>query len=382
MNHLFDPQRRRWLGAGAGLVTMGTLGACSAWQPAGPRRPFSTLPFARPDLRDEFVLREPVGARPFRRNGFVVRREAFGDKHLVHHYGHGGAGITLSWGSALQAADTLDGQADRRAVVIGAGVVGLSTARVLQQRGWTVRLVAQAFSPDTTSDVAGGQFAPTAVLARSVAEPASLERLDNALRASHAHYLGLIGRGYGVQWRENYHLLDASRGDAIPEYVTQYPELFPDAMLLAGAEHPFPVTEVFHYRTLLIEPGIYLSRLMADFLAAGGSAMHASFQQREELLMLPEPVLVNCTGLGARWLFGDEELMPVRGQLVIVRPDPAMDYLTHGGGEGLLYCFPRSDGIVLGGSFQRGEWDYSPDPAISARILGEHRRLFAAMRIA
>jgi D-amino-acid oxidase len=91
---------------------------------------------------------------------------------------------------------------------------------------------------------------------------------------------------------------------------------------------------------------------------------------------LPERTVFNCTGLGAGRLFGDTEIMPVRGQLVILLPQPEVDYNTIGR-EG--YMFGRRDGIVLGGSFERGEWSLTPDPEIVAGILSGHKSVFGAM---
>ena len=91
-----------------------------------------------------------------------------------------------------------------------------------------------------------------------------------------------------------------------------------------------------------------------------------------------EPILVNCTGLGAGALFGDKEIQPIKGQLVVLAPQEEVDYITDGPGD--LYMMPRRDGIVLGGTFERGVWTTEPDPAQSERILRGHRELFAGMR--
>ena len=93
---------------------------------------------------------------------------------------------------------------------------------------------------------------------------------------------------------------------------------------------------------------------------------------------LREDLIFNCTGLGARALFGDQELIPIRGQLVFLLPQPEVDYCTLGPGN--IYMFPRHDGIVLGGSFERDVWNTQPDSATTDRIIRENAALFDAMR--
>ena len=94
---------------------------------------------------------------------------------------------------------------------------------------------------------------------------------------------------------------------------------------------------------------------------------------------VPERVVVNCTGLGAAALFGDEQLVPVKGQLTILLPQPEVDYIVLQGG---LYMIPRSDGILLGGTYERGNGSLDVDPQAELRIVEGHRRLFAGMRAA
>ncbi|MCA8962976.1 MAG: FAD-dependent oxidoreductase, partial [Planctomycetes bacterium] len=110
------------------------------------------------------VGRFVAGIRPFRRPGVRIERETLADgRPLVHHYGHGGAGVTVSWGTAEIAADRVEEATDgpRAITVLGAGVIGLSTASVLRERGHEVRIVAAKFLSETTSFLAGAQWAPS-----------------------------------------------------------------------------------------------------------------------------------------------------------------------------------------------------------------------------
>src|SRR5580704_1457244 len=109
------------------------------------------------------VIRTVVGLRPFRPSGFVVRAEKLDAKTVIHNYGHGGSGITLSWGTAQLAVEEAAGIDARECAVIGCGVVGLSTARLLQLRGYSPTIYAREMPPLTTSNVAGGLWEPVSL---------------------------------------------------------------------------------------------------------------------------------------------------------------------------------------------------------------------------
>ena len=127
---------------------------------------------------------------------------------------------------------------------------------------------------------------------------------------------------------------------------------------------------------MFIEPPIYLNAVMRDYLLAGGRIVVREFEDIEELRALPEPVIVNCTGLGAKALFHDEELVPIKGQLTVLLPQPEVNYGTI---KGDLYMFPRKDGILLGGAHERGVWTLEPDEQEEERIVNGHVRLFSSM---
>src|SRR5215212_1394542 len=144
------------LGAGA-YAALARGPAALAAQEEPPRR-LAPLKAAR-DRR----IRTVVGLRPYRPEGFVLTNERLGEKLVVHNYGHGGAGVTLSWGVALLAAEQARNLEDRSVAVIGSGAVGLATARVLQRRGKAVTIYARELPPETTSNIVGVLCMPTTV---------------------------------------------------------------------------------------------------------------------------------------------------------------------------------------------------------------------------
>jgi D-amino-acid oxidase len=126
---------------------------------------------------------------------------------------------------------------------------------------------------------------------------------------------------------------------------------------------------------MMIEPPIYLRALLRDFYNAGGKVVVKEFRTREEIMRLPERVIFNCTGLGARALFDDPKLIPVRGQLEVLLPQPEIDYGYIGPG----HMFPRSDGIFLGGTFDRDDWSLAINPDHSKYILETHEEIMRRM---
>ncbi|MEO8371471.1 MAG: FAD-dependent oxidoreductase [Candidatus Solibacter sp.] len=337
---------------------------------------------ARVNVSADRVIRSIAGLRPFRPSGFVVRAQKLDTKTVIHNYGHGGAGITLSWGTAQLAVDMaprdLSREASRECAVIGCGVVGLSTARLLQERGFSPVIYAREMPPSTTSNVAGGLWEPTSVFDRPMVTPEFRAQFSDAARIAFRRYQSFAGEPYGVRWLPLYSL---SRDR---EYTPPPPEspnfdvetLYPEAGTLNAGQHPFDVPYVHRRQTMLIEPAIYLGALIRDFHAAGGRIVIREFASTQEVAALREELIFNCTGLGARALFGDTELTPIRGQLVFLLPQPEVNYCMIGPN---IYMFPRRDGILLGGTFDRGVSTTDPDPAITQRILNDNAAIFNAM---
>ena len=334
------------------------------------------------------IIREIVGLRPFRSEGYVVEAQRIGNKVLVHNYGHGGAGITLSWGTATQAVDLLRDlphppatsrrrTAPRRFAVIGCGVNGLSTAIMLQRRyqdgPGTVTIYAKDLPPDTTSNIAAGYWSPVSLFDSDVASTKFVKQYRAAARISNRAYQLLVGREYGVRWLDifTFHRNEVS----LQGELAGGNDLYPQQIIHRDPANYFGVPIVRQYSSMMIEPPIYLRALLRDFYTAGGKIVVKEFRSREEVMSLPEPVIFNCSGLGARQLFDDKKLIPVRGQLEVLLPQPEIDYGYIGPG----HMFPRSDGIFLGGTFDRDDWNLAVNPDHSKYILETHTGIMRGM---
>ena len=329
-------------------------------------------PLQPANISADRIIRIDVGLRPFRASGYVVRSEVVGSRTVIHNYGHGGAGVTLSWGTAHEAVALAGSVADVRCAVIGCGAVGLATARLLQRRGARVTIYAKHLPPDTTSNLAGGHWWPYSVFDAAAVDPAFMSRFHTAVRVAYREFQHLLGPHYGVHWRRSYAV--SRQRVPLSAFTESLRDVAPELALLAPGEHPFGSAWVQRHDAMMIEPSIYLQALVEDVRQAGGEVAVRSFAAAHELAQLPEPLVFNCTGLGARELFDDPDLIPARGQLVVLLPQPGLDYNLFANGS---YAFPRSDGVVLGGTFQRNDWSTDVDPRDTRRILDGAAAAFA-----
>ena len=381
-------ERRDLLKTG-GLAVAGIVaGGCSARATrSNPQNAYINLPLVEASW--DRVIRTTVGLRPYRPSGFQLRTEKLDAKTVIHNYGHGGAGHSLGWGTGALAAGMALEHGDRKAAIIGCGTIGLTAARQLQRRGFDVTIYAKNVPPDTTSNKALAGFTPTSGLVdTSRRAPAWDTQFSRAAEISYKELQLLVGRGYGVSWINTYRFMDEFPRPRQPDGST--PPLRPRStrvgdMVLQPKEHPFPSRYVTRAPWLRIEPAIYLERLLRDVIYFGGSIEIREFAAREDLAFLDESLIVNCTGLGARKLFNDDELTAVKGQLTMLVPQREVNYGTFGGipgraRGGFYHMIPRSDGLALGGTSQHDDWSLEPDEDARRRIVEAHLQLFTGMR--
>ena len=338
------------------------------------------------------VIRTTIGLRPHRDPGFLLRADKLDAKTVIHNFGHGGSGMSISWGTASLAVDLAMQQPERRAAVLGCGVVGLTTARELQRRGFDVTIYAATVPPDTTSNMSLAGFTPTSGLVQNDRRTPEWDaQFRQAVQIAYRRLQLLAGRKYGITWINQYQLTDdlnqagggrgAGGNPLMPDSISS-----PRVVLQPG-EHPFSTRYAIERPTMRIEPSIYLDALMEDVATFGGKIVIRKFETPRDLMALPEQVIVNCTGLGARQLFNDSELVPLKGQLTVMIPESDVNYSTNGGStipsppNGLsIHMMPRSDGIVLGGTSQRDVWTMDVDETERQRIVDSHIQVFSGMK--
>ena len=375
--------RRSALKALGILAGTAALEGCTAKRIASapgppPPSPLPLLKLPKVNVQLDREIRTVVGLRPFRPSGFVVAAQKFDDKLVVHNYGHGGGGVTLSWGTGELACREVDATDERRVAVLGCGAVGLATARLLQERGRVVTIYAKDLPPNTTSNIAGAQWFPVNVFERQHAAPGFLARFVEASHLANRRFQLMVGTRYGIRWLPNYEMdSEPFANGRLRSPDSPIRDLVPEDRVLEPDENPFPFRYVRQFQTMMIEPNTYLPAMLQDFEIAGGRIEVREIRNLPELQTLRERVIVNCTGLGAKALFKDDELTPVKGQLTFLLPQPEIQYCTL---PPDLYMFPRSDGIALGGTHEAGIWSLEPNLQEKQRIIAGHARIFRDMK--
>jgi glycine/D-amino acid oxidase-like deaminating enzyme len=258
--------------------------------------------------------------------------------------------------------------------VLGCGVIGLSTARLLQQRfqdgEGTVTIYAKDLPPATTSNISGALWYPTSSFDPQQVSAHFSDQFRFASQLSNRFFQDLVGSDYGVRWTDTLELI---RNEAsLEREIIGGAHLYPQTEIHRDPKRYFGFPHTRQFSTMMIEPHVYLRALLRDFYVAGGRVVVKEFKSRQEIARLPEPVIFNCTGLGSRMLFDDQKLIPVRGQLEVLLPQPEVDYCYLSGSG---YMFPRRDGIILGGTFDRDDWSLLPDPEQTTSILEGHAEI-------
>jgi D-amino-acid oxidase len=255
--------------------------------------------------------------------------------------------------------------------VIGAGVVGLTTAVCLAEAGLVVALHAAEPPLQTTSLAAGAIWGPHLVGPRDrVADWAA--RTLSTLRA-------LTGAGH--QFIELTPGIAASRQaeTAAPEFAAGAADLSP----CPPADLPPGYLTAWRLSAPLVTMPEYLSWLHERYLSAGGRAITVIRYPTlaDAIRGAATRVVVNCTGCGAHDLVPDPQVIPVRGQAVVVaNPGISRFFVGTGPGGHLTYYFPHRDRVVLGGTEQPGDWNREPDPGIARQIIDACTAIEPALR--
>ncbi|EIN08914.1 D-amino-acid oxidase [Punctularia strigosozonata HHB-11173 SS5] len=286
----------------------------------------------------------------------------------------------------------------KQIVVLGAGVVGLTTALKIQEKGeYNVTIVAETLPSDPktiryTSHWAGAHHV-------SLAGDDKRQQTSECIAADRSTEMDQ--ETFRIMWD-----LSAPGGAAencflrLPQtefYVDEAPrphylEIMPDFEYVEKDAIPAPCKTGIQFTTLTIDTPVYLNWLLARFLAAGGTIVKAAVQHISQVIsggahvftgpskrISPPEAVVVCAGLGARFLGGveDRDVYPIRGQTVLLRAPWVKFGRTISSVDGLwTYIIPRKGGdVIVGGIKTPDDWYPTPRPDITLDILQRSLKL-------
>ncbi len=332
-----------------------------------------TLPTRRlvhlhaPRFSDEHIKEKIICIRPHRERIFRVQTETMGDKLICHNYGQGGAGWTFLFGCVEESIEHYEHALainphlrTQPIAIIGAGCYGLLTAIALTRKGYTVRIITRD-APGVLSCNAAGFFFPRPRKTSNEHERALFERLGIA---SYKQYLR-IAHGTHELFSSGAKIVPAYYAPTIDPGFEQYIKqgLMPPPTLVDitfGNDKQYAVME---YTTIFIDVIPLLQELQRLVTTL---SIPISYQDIASFDQLPESIIFNCAGLGAKKLANDARLIPVQGHLITLTHQAPMDMpymlnvmITMPSIKGtprdeLLYYAPKQSGI-LGITFIRGQ---------------------------
>ena len=338
--------RRAVLAGGAASL----LAACTRnpRQITSATRPPSLPPL---DFDPSLVQRALVCLRPFRASGPRLEREQFGDTAVIHNYGHGGSGWSLSWGCATEALRLVREAGAGPVAVVGGGAIGMTTAVRLAENGVAVTLYADKLGGESASAGATGVWSPSSRIGlESGVAPGFADRWEWWARTSFPeHWSAMEAAGTPVEILPQYGIGGGVEPDveATRDWLHLWGRLrglLPRGRMLEESEKPFPALPVRQSTTMIFNIAQYFALLQRRFAAAGGTVIRRRFASRAEVLALPETVVVNCMGYGAKAIWGDADLVPVRGQVSHLAPQMSARYSLY---FDAVQAISRRDALVV-----------------------------------
>jgi len=376
-------RRRLLAGAGAALLAAAVEGCTIAGLRAGGRTPRTpALNLAPLRAGTDRITQVTVCTRPFRAQGPRLDVEQIGQKIIFHNYGHGGSGWSLSWGSSSIAVQNAMAAGAREIAVIGCGALGLTSGLLAQRAGARVTIYAKELPPNVRSSLASGLWTPDSrICLEQHATPEFRQLWAGMARKSFQTYQSLLGLpGNPVEFIDNYFVTDQPNGmrrggppdDTRPKFAELQrgliDDLIPRSEDFAPGSHSLGRHFLRRNTLMMFNISAYARLLMADFVSAGGGIEIAEFHTPADFAKLREKVLINATGFGSRALFGDESIVPVRGQLARMIPQPDVNY-------GLFYqgvsFVPRRDGLVFQVVGDGDYYGYGDDTTVPDRAEAE-----------
>jgi len=369
-------ERRTMLRGSLGAAALVGLQACAsatrlaqtsaAPPPPAPGKTASLVPIR---VTPDQLIDLKCCLRPLRAAGPNLGNEMVRDTLVIHNYGHGGSGWSLSWGSADVAIGKALTALPKEIAVIGCGIIGLTTAVLAQQYGLKVTIYSRDTIQRSRSFRASGSFTPGSRIA--LAEPAGpafgdlWEQMARFSWKAFRTCLGLPGKpvefadNYALSdtppqrrvWTPNPAITDSYATKGVPLQHSEFAHLderirdiVPQSVALSDEENPFNVAYATRTSQMHFNFSSYAHMLLTEFFGRGGQYVMRDFATPAQFADLKEKVVIHCTGYAARDLMKDTTVIPVRGQTGWLVPQPEANY-------GVRYknviLLSKADGVVV-----------------------------------
>jgi glycine/D-amino acid oxidase-like deaminating enzyme len=272
-------------------------------------------------------------------------------------------------------------------VIVGAGVIGLSTAAHLLERfpgKLDLTVVSDKFSPNLTSNKAGAIIVP----ANDQGTELSYKNIDAGNLGARNAVLDERMCKWSRDTLEHFHTLYKSKENAqmnicleqgyvifeIPapdpwykDHVFGFRHVSLDSAEAGLLHLPSSVVDVWTFGTYVVETIPYLQWLEDKVKSGGGQRQQKKISSLKELKSYD--VIINCTGLGSLEMVGDTKMHPVRGQAVLLDAPWITHWFIFYGRDSYNYLLPRAKNVVVGATSEPHNSNETPDSETAETIV-------------
>ncbi|EGR34736.1 hypothetical protein IMG5_002690 [Ichthyophthirius multifiliis] len=363
-----------------------------------PQKPQKVIKLPIPEINFSKILGQKSGLRPYRKGGVRIEEQKIQNKLFFHNYGYGGAGISISYGYTKLLFAKFDtkysSDIQKEVAIIGAGYAGLYTAIECAKSGYKVTIYADNFvhnhqntpqdlhlqaKQQITSQVGAGLWCPLTYDYDSSEE--IKERHNLCSRISYDYYKNLIQRGShkGISFKK---IITVNHLEGNKDYsykrnivngiIDDYEEVL---ITFNGVD--MAQGEIF--TTILIEGDIFLNELVNECKKYGVIFINQHFESLDQIIqIIPQKFIFNCSSMSSRKFFQDENLVPIKGQLVVLEKINNVDFFLNiidkKGTE--LSLYPNSNYTLLGYVKLYDRWDNQPEKYIGDFLVQNIKQYF------